>query len=416
MTYIGIKLRPTLKITLKINLKLCQSLDILSMSASSLKETIYDRAKHSPFLKISHPAKAANSSFDIIENHAVSKTLKDLLTEQLNYAADDNNERRIGTFIIDAIDENGYLSEPVDAISKYSGFTTAQIEKMLGKIQLFEPVGVAARTLSESLLIQLKILHPDETAARTIIEKGTDILEAASGWKGLADKFNFSADEISHAKSIIQSLVPYPGLKYYYEPSSGIEPEAAVWIEDDNINISMNKFYNIDVIKIDSKNLHDNSSFREAKEFARFVGKRRKSMELIIRTIVTHQSEFFIKGDRMLLKPLKLEDVADKSLCHISTVSRAVADKYISTPYGEMAIKEFFLKRSGSNKVSRQVVLKEIRELIENEDIRNRLSDKDIMAKLSSIGINIVRRTVVKYRSILNIKNAVERGKADAAI
>ncbi len=412
MNRISIKLQPALKTTLKMNLKLHQSLDILSMSSDCLKETIYKKVRYSTFLTISHSARTISPPFNVMENKAIPKTLKELLTEQLNYTTDDGDIRGIGSFIIDAIDKNGYLAESVDKISEYSGFSVAQVENVLGKIQQFEPEGIAARTPSESLLIQLKLLYPDETIAKIIIEKGIDILESAKGWSGLADKFNFSDDDIEHAKSIIQSLAPYPGLKYYFEPANNIEPEAAVWIEDGNINISMNKFYNIDTILIDPGELNDSASYRQAKEFVRFIGERRKSIELIIRIIVTHQREFFIKGDRMLLKPLKLEDVANESLRHISTVSRAIAGKYLSTPYGEIAIKELFVRRVGFNGVSRQVVLKRIRELVDNEDAQHKLSDKDIMTKLSFEGINIVRRTVVKYRSILDIKNAAEREKS----
>ncbi|HDH10512.1 MAG TPA: hypothetical protein ENG97_01520, partial [Deltaproteobacteria bacterium] len=198
---------------------------------------------------------------------------------------------------------------------------------------------------------------------------------------------------------------------YDDEPENSIEPEAAVWIEDGKINISMNRFYDVGLYQIDSKTLNktEKSEYAEAKELVNFVSQRKRSIEKIIRIVAGHQKQFFITGDPSVLNPLSLEDVSQKADCHISTVSRAIADKYLSTSHGSVELKNLFIRSAGVNNISRQIILNKIEKLIKNEIPENRLSDKDIMIQLKKEGILLVRRTVAKYRSMLGIKNAGER-------
>ncbi len=404
-------IKPTLKLNLKLNLKMRQSLAILSMSSENLKKHLHEKLRNSPFITMSHPTSKSFSPVNmIIDNRASNKrSLRNILTDQLRYQVT-GKQLEIGQYIIDSLDNKGYLIEPIEDIAISLDCKIEDIEAVLAIVQQFEPAGIAARSPSESLLIQLKILYPTEDTAKSIIKNGSDVLEKY-GWTGIKDMLDFSDDEVMHARKILESLNPYPGLQYDDEPENSIEPEAAVWIEDGKINISMNRFYEVGLYQIDTKTLDktEKSEYAEAKELVNFVSQRKRSIEKIIRIVAGHQKQFFITGDPAVLSPLSLENVAQKADCHISTVSRAIADKYLSTSHGSVELKNLFIRSAGVNNISRQIILDKIEKLIKNESPENRLSDKDIMIQLKKEDILLVRRTVAKYRSILGIKNAGER-------
>jgi len=414
MNSLGLRtgIKPTVKTTLKLNLRMRQSLKILSMSSDEFSKYLSKKLKSSPFIVLNRPTgKSYSQTNAMIDNRSVKKSLRDVLLEQLRYQTE-GKQFDIGQYIIDSIDEKGYLTSSAEEIADDLGCGLSEVETVLKIIQRFEPPGVAARSPSESLLIQLELLYPNEKKAKEIIKNGADILESR-GFEAAGEAFGMSEDDIMHAKEILQSLTPYPGLQYAYKPENEIEPEASVWFEDGKINVSMNRFYEVDLYQIDPKTLDKNAKgeYEEAKELVGFINQRKKSIEKIIKIVATHQRRFFITGKMAALRPLSLENVAEKADCHISTVSRAVAGKYLSTPHGSVELKDLFARSAGRNNISRRAILEKIERIIKNEKPENRLSDKDIMLELKKEGILLVRRTVAKYRKLLGIKCAEERGK-----
>ncbi|WP_130471997.1 RNA polymerase factor sigma-54 [Candidatus Magnetaquicoccus inordinatus] len=357
-----------------------------------------------------------------LENTLVrNETLTDYLLWQLGVSALNEKERLIGTAIIDAIDDNGYLSADLQSIAEMTGTTVEEVEDALVLVQSFEPAGVAARTLAESLLLQLKSRKQAHPPFTTLLENLEDL--ARRDFRKLKRILKITDEELQEAVELIQSLNPKPGLAFGSEQTNYIAPDVYVrkqdgqWVVEVNtdampklrINREYDNALNGRLSAQDKRFLQDNA--RSAQWLIKSLEQRSSTIYRVAESIVRFQSNFLEYG-REHLKPLILKDVADDIGVHESTASRVTSNKYIHTPRGIFELKYFFssslVSQSGENHSSEAVKFK-IQKLVESESPSRPYSDEKLAKLLKDQGIIVARRTIAKYRDILNIPSSSRR-------
>ncbi len=345
------------------------------------------------------------------------KTLQEHLLQQLHFLKLTEKEYEIGETIIGEIDERGYLKTPVEEIARITGAETNAVERILKKIQEFEPTGVGARDLRECLLIQIKNLkNSKETSlAYKIVDKYFDLL-VKQHYDKIARKLKVFEYEIKEViEKIIKKLNPSPGISFSSESPEYVVPEAEVKVnEKGEIIIKLNQesiprlFINPSYkAMLKRKDIQPEvkkyirKKLQRAILLMRSLEQRGSMLYQVIKAIAEYQKEFFIKGPENI-KPLTLKEIAEKVNVHESTISRIVNGKYIQTPWGVYELKYFFATQLGyAPDISSRRIMYMIKEIIKNEN--KPLSDTQIAAMLKKKGIKVARRTVAKYRNLLGI-------------
>ncbi len=346
-------------------------------------------------------------------------TLEDHLLWQLMLSADlDEEEKKIGRVIIGNLNRDGYLCCDIEEIAQLAESETSSAEKVLSILQSFDPPGVCARDLCETLLIQVKQLDIDNPVIDNIIKHHLKDLENRNS-KKIARALKISVEDVRAAVKVIQYLEPKPGRKFSTEEPSYIIPDIYVYKHGDDFKIVMNddglpklkinRFYknaiaNGRTLSKEAKN-YLNEKMQSASWLIKSIHQRQKTIYLVMESILKFQREFFEKGIAYL-KPLILKDIAEDIEMHESTISRVTTNKYAYTPQGLFELKFFFnssIERTGGESMASASVKEKIRLLIENEDPENPLSDDKIATILQESNIKIARRTVAKYRKVLNI-------------
>jgi len=349
---------------------------------------------------------------------SAKKTLKDHLQWQLMLSGLSQNEERIGHMIIGNLDKDGYLCINVPEIADNLNCDIDQIENVLSKLQTFDPSGVCARDLCETLLIQVNQLGIDNTIIVEIIKNHLKNLENRNT-KKIAKALKISVDDVRAAVKIIQYLEPKPGRKFSTEEPAYITPDIYVYKHGDDFKIVMNddglpklkinRFYKDAIsngrkISKEAKN-YLNEKMQSASWLIKSIHQRQKTIYLVMESLLKFQKEFFEKGIAYL-RPLILKDIAEDIEMHESTISRVTTNKYAYTPQGLFELKYFFnstIKRTGGQDMASASVKERIKILIKNEDPIKPLSDDKLANILQNSNINIARRTVAKYRKVLNI-------------
>lgn len=352
------------------------------------------------------------------------ETLEDYLLLQLTFSSLKDIDMKIGRFLVEAIDDNGYLTVSTDKVAKAFDVDVDRVDRVLDVIQTFEPSGVGARNLKECLLIQLAAKGLLEEAVEYIImnhleDLGDNKLNKVSKETGL------SLGDVQMVCDLIRSLEPKPGRSF----SSGesikyIIPDVIVERSNDSFVVASNES-SIPHVKVSpyyqtlirqhkedeelSKYLNDrlNSAFWLIKS----IEQRKRTIYNVASAVVEHQKDFFEKGPKHL-KTLTLKQVAESIGMHESTVSRSVNGKYMQTPMGVFEIKYFFssgITGQDGEGVSSNSIKTMIKEIISGEDPKKPYSDQDIVGMLSEKGIEISRRTVAKYREGMNILSSSKR-------
>jgi len=358
-------------------------------------------------------------------------TLQEHLLLQLKIETFSINDYKIGEFIIGNINSSGYLKISVDEIMKYLNNSREDIEEIIQLIQTFDPVGVGARNLSESLFAQY--VNSDDYKAGDIIErvivKHLDLLSEKEFHK-IARIENSSAEEIQDVMDYIaEFLNPRPGLKYASTDDLYIKPDVIVekikgkyqiTLTDSDIpRLAINNQYKKILLDktektTDTKNTKSyiKERLNSAKWFIDSIMQRRETILKVATSIVKFQEEFFDHGISRF-KPLKLKDVALDVEIHESTASRVTTNKYMQTPRGVFEFKYFFssslTSSNSSGEVSSIMVKNKIKTLVDNENPKKPLSDQKIVNSLKEDGIEIARRTITKYREEMNILSSTKR-------
>lgn len=329
-------------------------------------------------------------------------------------------ERRAMEILIDAVDSNGYMSEDLKNLSIKFAIPLDVFENQLSLLQSLEPIGVGARSLQECLLLQLKNAQDmPENAEFILTEYFKPFAEKA--WKDISKKTGISLKQIQSIHDFIQTLNPRPGLKYevtspnYIIPDLVVEEENGEWVvyyNDDLLpQIRMNTSYEPLMQMGNDQEIKSyvSNKLQQCRWLIKSLEQRKDTLVKVMYEIIRKQQDFFYFRNQ-LLKPLTLKDIADSLDIHESTVSRAVRDKYVQTPFGLYELKYFFTNRVSSNNLedtSSANVKKVIQDLVNNEDKKRPLSDQKIADLLKKdYNMNVSRRTVAKYRDQLQIPSS----------
>ena len=365
------------------------------------------------------------------------------LINQLNTFILTDEQREIAEFLVGNIDDMGYIRRSIPDIVDDMAFTQAvytdekSVEKMLHVIHELEPSGVGARDLQECLLLQLKHKTPTEYVALAIaiIEEQFDAF-TKKHYEKLTQKFNVSNDQLKTAIHEIEKLNPKPGGSYTGNNriTENVVPDFAIRIIDDELELTLNG-RNAPSLHVSKdyqemlqtyKDSRDKSGAQKdavqfikqkldsAKWFIDAIRQRQETLFVTMNAIMHFQEEFFLDGDETKLKPMILKDIADLVGLDISTVSRVANSKYVETPYGTKLIKEFFseaMTNDQGEEVSTLEIKKILKDVIEEEDKHKPLPDDQLAEILKEKGYPIARRTIAKYRELLDIPVARMRKK-----
>jgi RNA polymerase sigma-54 factor len=357
-----------------------------------------------------------------------SLNLRDHLRWQAGLAELSPEERIIAEWIIENIDDNGYLAYPLSEISGASGYAEEALEGVLKKIQKLDPPGVGARDLRECILIQYEIRGEKDPIFEDIIRSFFDLFQK-SNLKELVKRTGYPVEKVKEVFEKIKEFDPKPGRNFADDFTAYVVPDVFVvktedgleiFLNDDDIpDLKMNRYY-VDLYLNKGTNSTTKSYIKkkitQAEWFIKSIQQRQKTLFLVAKSIVAFQEEFFEKGLRSL-KPLILKDVAQDIGVHESTVSRITTNKYMSTPHGIFELKFFFptgINKEEGRPLSTNVVMDLICEMVKEENKKNPLTDDEIVTLLKDRhSIKIARRTVAKYRDALNISSSRERGMLD---
>jgi len=346
------------------------------------------------------------------------KTLYDHLLEQLNYQKLSQEEFDIGEYIIGNIDENGYLSCSIEEIINSLKSNPKTTKKILSLIQSFDPPGVGARDLKESLLFQLTEKDLRDTLAYKIVKNYLSELDKKS-ISQLAKIMGVEFAQVQKAMEVIRSLSPKPAYGRFTPGALPVIPDLVVekvgddfvvYHNDKNVpRLTINPAYR-KLVKKDSKSTPETKEYikkklEQARWFLNALNQRRTTMIKVMEAIVEEQRNFFEKGPKEL-KPLIMDDIAAKVEMNVATISRVANDKYVQTPQGIFEIKYFFNKgvqKQNGEELSKRNVKSLIEKFVKEENPLSPLSDQQVCDMLIKEGINIARRTVTKYREELRI-------------
>ena len=370
-----------------------------------------------------------SNSMEFEEEDSKYKTLQEHLRWQLNLIPISDSDKVIAETIIDSLNDDGLLDGSLENIletvnNDLEEAVIEEIEAVLKIIQSLDPAGVGARGLKECLSIQLKQYDPkipEVKKAKEIIDNYFEFLEAHDN-KKLMKKLKLADKELMKIINFIQTMNPRPGSQINNSRTEYIMPDVVVKKENNKWKIKINKD-SIPSLRINSayKNMIsrannvDNqtlkSHLQEANWCIKNLQNRGETLKKVTECIVEHQRDFLEHGE-MAMKPLILQDIADKLGMHESTISRATTRKYMHTPRGTYELKYFFPSHVTTNdggSCSSTAIHALIKKLIDDELPNKPLSDNKISALLKEDGINVARRTIAKYRETMTIPPSNER-------
>ena len=358
-------------------------------------------------------------------------TLADWLREQLSLAVEKPAQRMIGQYLIDLVDEAGYISGDLDAAAEKLGTSVTEIEAVLRTLQSFDPAGICARDLAECLTLQLKERNRFDPAMAALIAR-LDLV-AKRDFAALKRLCGVGDEDLADMIAEIRRLNPKPGLAFGSALVQPIVPDVFVrpgpdggWIVELNSDtlpkVLVNQTYYAEVsatARRDTDKSYLADCLQSATWLVRALDQRARTILKVANEIVRQQDGFFAHGVEHL-RPLNLKTVAEAISMHESTVSRVTANKYMATSRGIFELKYFFTSAiaasHGGEAHSAEAVRHRIKQLIDAESAVEVLSDDTIVDKLREAGIDIARRTVAKYREAMRIPSSVQRRREKQAV
>jgi RNA polymerase sigma-54 factor len=348
-------------------------------------------------------------------------SLADHLEEQLRFGTEDEAMRRIGSLIIGNLDEDGYLRAELAEIAQRGQVAVEEVERALALVQGFDPPGVAARSVQECLLIQLKAdPNPDPVSVEIVEQHFEDL--SRRRYPDIARALKLPLDRVMESVEEIMGLEPKPGRRFggtdtrYIVPDVVVQKmsgEYVVLLNEDGIpRLRVNSLYRSLLRNSgDEAKQYVEQKLRSAVWLIKSVDQRQRTLRKVTQSIVKFQREFLDKG-LPYLRPLSLRDVGEDIGMHESTISRVTTNKYVETPQGLFELKFFFhsgIASGDGEMVSSISVKKMIQDLLANEDPSKPLSDQEVAQILKGRGLVIARRTVAKYREELGILPSHQR-------
>lgn len=420
-----------------------QSLSVLQMGSEELNQCIEEEVLSNPMLdyaKEPEKKEVRRSQEEGIGYYSRKKTEDTDYQSYLNAIADEKSEdtelaeylrmqlytkkisprrQKIGEYLIECLEESGYLKMDMDELAKGIGLSKEELEREIRFMQTLEPCGVFARDLKECLLLQVQGEEQMQRQARLLIEKYLDEI-AQNKIPQISKQTGLTTAEITKTiRYIKEELEPVPGRGYgCANRNEYIYPDITVKEDEKGYRIILNKekVHTLELnreylpmlgqVHSSEENKYLKEQYQKAKILLQNIGKREETLAAVAEAIVDWQRDFFDKG-KAFLKPMNLLDIAQELDVHESTVSRAVRDKYLECRWGIFELKYFFSnKTSDGNNCN---VLTCIQEIIRSENKQKPLSDAKIAEQLEKKGIRISRRTVTKYREQMQIPNTQMR-------
>ena len=453
-------LKLQVKQTQTLSQRMIQSAEILQMTSQELNTYINELALENPVIDIVEPPTAQEQRESIEQQEWLNsfneenyylyqrqnndddydfksswnintddgETLQDYLWSQLITENFTDQETEIIKFMLECLDNKGYLEESIETIASYFGTDTELVEDLLSDLQALDPSGVCARSLEECLKLQLERRNMLTPVLESIIDNCLEMV-ARNQIPAIARKLRLSPAETAGYCQIIKSLNPKPGVSFSSRDQLRyIIPDVTIVKFKDHFDILLNESM-YPTIELNSyyRQMNQNPESSELKEYLgnkirqaewvkQCVTQRGKTLMQVSRAILEHQEEFFTFGPAHL-SPLRLADIAEALGIHESTVSRAVSKKYLQCSWGVYPMNYFFSRsvavqessgnENGAQSVTAADIKRVLREIIEEENKKKPYSDRLLGEKLAERGISISRRTVAKYRE--------EEGIADAS-
>lgn len=377
------------------------------------------------------PSSSSESSAADTFDRGSTETLHDHLMWQLNLTPMSDRDKAIALTLIDAIGDNGILTQRIDSI--FEGLQSSldaeleidEVNAVLHRIQHFDPAGVGAESIEECLLIQLRQYPPDTPwllQAKTLIKRHLPLL-GSHDYTTLMRRMRLKEPELKQVIELIQGLNPAPGDQFsdvsseYVVPDVIVKKDEGVWrvflYNDQSRRLSINATYAGLIKRGDSSsdNQYLKDQLQEARWFIKSLESRNETLLKVANCIVEVQQEFFDHGEEAM-KPLILQTVAEAIDMHESTVSRVTTQKYMMTPKGLFELKYFFSSHVGTTEggeCSSTAIRAMIKRAVADENPKKPLSDSKLAQQLEEQGIKVARRTVAKYRESMNIPPSNER-------
>jgi RNA polymerase sigma-54 factor len=387
-------------------------------------ESYIENSKSSPSLPSYRPTDEELPSYENTLTQPANLT--DHLLWQLKLANLTEAQKAMGEVIIGNVNEDGYLQVTLEEIAEKENFDIHELEAVLYRVQEMDPIGVAARSLKECLLVQIYDLQYNDECLEKMVEEHLPDLEKKN-YQGIAKTLQQPIDQIIERVKIIEELEPKPGRAFGGTPAHYIIPdiyvvkrgsEYVVMLNEDGLpKLKISGFYKT---LLDQKNVSQGETkeyiqtkLRSAVWLIRSIHQRQRTIYKVTESIVRQQREFFDKGIAFL-KPMVLRDVANDIGMHESTISRVTTNKYVHTPRGIFELKFFFnsgISRVHGSDVASESVKEKVKAIVSTEDPAHPFSDQKIVELLLKDNINIARRTVAKYREMLGILPSSKRKK-----
>jgi len=463
----GLELRQQLKLSQQLVMtpQLQQAIKLLQLSRLELLETVQQELMENPFLdeteteteirekeeltesqaeeelvrtadwenylgEFSSTSKQASARDSEVPEEGLSfearlaskPSLEGHLNWQMRLSNFSEHDIAIGEIIIGNVDNNGYLQATSEEIIGMVQATEEEVESVIKRIQRLDPVGVAARTPQECLLVQMDVLEYDDPILVSLVRDHLEDLEK-NRYKPLSRKFKISMEELKDYLDIMQTLDPMPGANFASNEPHYVSPDVFVYkygdefviiLNEDGLpRLQMNSYY-MDTMKgaREKEKEYFQEKMRSAAWLMKSLYQRQRTLYKVVESIVRFQRNFFEEGVTKL-KPLILKEVAEDIEMHESTVSRITTNKYVSTPHGIFELKFFFnsaLDLNDGSQVGSESVKALIKQMIAGEDTKKPLSDEKIGEILKEkLDVNIARRTVAKYRSAMGIASSSKR-------
>ncbi|MFH1312248.1 MAG: RNA polymerase factor sigma-54 [Candidatus Eisenbacteria bacterium] len=348
----------------------------------------------------------------------VKHTLEDHLMSQLRIATDLEESIKIGEFIIGSLDRNGFLTISTEEIARLLSVDEDVITRVHSLIKTFDPPGIGAADLRECLMIQLSQDALEDSLAWVLVKDHLDDF-LQKRYPDLARRLHKTVGEVQTAADVIAKYDPRPGTRYSSDEPRYIVPDLVIENVEGEYIVQLND-RNVPRLRISRayKDILSNAKSRTKKEreyvveklnsarwLIRTIDQRRRTMIKVMEAILEVQREFFDKGVEHL-RPLTLQQIAERVDMHESTVSRVTNSKYVQTPRGVLELKYFFstgLRSDNGEVASSKMIKARLSEAIEKEDKHRPLSDQELADMLKREGLNVARRTVAKYRDQLEI-------------
>lgn len=403
---------------------LVQNVQLLQLNRLELSAFLNELVIGNPLIDVPESEqqlvqRALKTSSSVIEETAAHRqSLYDHLKEQVEMLYRPTYLRELIFWWINQLDHRGYVTATVEEAVEETGSTAVELVDALTLLQQLDPAGIGARSLKECLMLQTERLDFSPATAYIILEENFERLTEKK-WKELADIYSISESEVQEVLKFVQKLTPSPAEGFQTSYTQFILPELAVSVNDEEVSVAETK-YKTPLLTFNTAYFEE-LKHQDDRTVLKYIGEKKKEYDIlqaglekrketILRVgtaIARHQAGFFHNPDNGL-SSLQLNDLAQELQLNESTVSRAVRESYIQTPSGTYELKSFLSRRTSGGD-SQDQLEKQIRELIDQEDKSNPLSDQKLSDKLAESGMQLSRRGVTKYRKSLSIPASTQR-------